>query len=181
MKLTKYHKEAFVKSVMNDVPSIDFQDEVNAAVLGDMIAQAPVKGLKVALQDKEMRPFVLSSNDSWTPDSLSVEGRYCYYNMVGICRVATYLHFTESEDLKAYGKDVMQRAGAQYLRRLELESKVAAAIAACSTVKQAAELLPEFIKYLPDEPVKGTMLPMVANMANDLIAAGWPKTKGVPA
>lgn len=50
------------------------------------------------------------------------------------------------------------------------------AISACTTRKQAAEVLPEFEKYLPeDEPKALRTLPALANVAADFVKAGWPK------
>lgn len=60
-----------------------------------------------------------------------------------------------------------------------LKAKLTAAIAACFTLKQAKERLPEFVKYLPtDRDSTGTSnLPAVANLVADLVQLGWPKDK----
>ena len=59
----------------------------------------------------------------------------------------------------------------------KLRSEVKALIAACHTLKQARERLPEFAKYLPAErsPAPKQNPLMVANTVADLTKAGWPK------
>lgn len=58
-----------------------------------------------------------------------------------------------------------------------LRKQLTAVIAACTTLKQAKEALPEFIKYLPEEPGNPVdrTLPVVGNLVADLSKAGWPK------
>lgn len=49
--------------------------------------------------------------------------------------------------------------------------------AACKTLKQARERLPEFEKYPPKDVEKSpTMLPALANLVADLTKVGWPAT-----
>lgn len=59
----------------------------------------------------------------------------------------------------------------------KLRKQLTAVITACSTLKQATEALPEFIKYLPEEAAKtiDRTLPVVGNLFTDLSKAGWPK------
>lgn len=72
---------------------------------------------------------------------------------------------------------------AQTASRNALESKLNAIIGGCTTLKQAMERLPEFVKYLPQE--RGgkviSTLPAIANVVADLTAAGWPKDKPLKA
>ena len=58
-----------------------------------------------------------------------------------------------------------------------LRKQLTAVIASCTTLKQAKKALPEFVKYLPEEPGSAIdrTLPVVGNLVADLSKAGWPK------
>lgn len=62
-----------------------------------------------------------------------------------------------------------------------LRKQLTAVIASCTTLKQAKEALPEFIKYLPKEPGSAIdrTLPVVGNLVADLVKAGWPAKKKI--
>ena len=51
-----------------------------------------------------------------------------------------------------------------------------AVISGCTTLKQAQERLPEFVKYLPQPERKATPnLPSTTDVFDSLTKAGWPK------
>lgn len=85
------------------------------------------------------------------------------------------LNETTRETLAEYAKQLRS----QIDKCNDLNSKLTAAIGACTTLKRAKEALPEFEKYLPeDRETTGVgNLPAIANLVTDLMHLGWPKNK----
>ena len=170
MNLNQYDRSAFVKAVMDDVPSVDYKQRAL-----DMTIAAVLK-----LLPKEVRavyklcPEYLDKNSPNTPGGLDepymptprTESGSSDYNCISKRDPETWAKLEELAELNK----------AQHNQRDALENKLIAVIGACRTLKQAQERLPEFAKYLPAE--RGTTgvsnLP-VANVIADLTAAGWPK------
>lgn len=173
MKLTKTHKQAFVSAVMNDVPQHDFSADYETLIKADMLATAHPK-VKAVLEDKETSHILFAYN-SVAPACLQVGNSYFYPRTVGISSVAAYHSYKPSDAAKAASGELMRLAIEQHLAREKLRADVTSVIGSCTTLKQAHERLPEFTKYLPEELEKSTMLPAIANLAADLMKAGWPK------
>jgi hypothetical protein len=169
MKLTNYHRQAFVSSVMNDVPKVDYQRQFQAAVEEDMIAVAHPK-IAAVLKDKNLRHVLFSGYHRASPKSGS-----------GLSSVSTYRDYEPSNKAATVFAEISELAKLQKEKRNELEAMVTGVIKSCSTLKDAQERLPEFVKYLPEEATKGTMLPAIANLAAELMKAGWPAGKGAVA
>lgn len=165
MKLTIVHRKAFVSSVMNDVPQIDYQKQVEVILLKDMIEQAPPKVAEV-LKEESLRSFVLNGYNSWC-----VPGGYnCGITSTSVCR-----GYEPSSKALAQIKKLVESATAQYKARRAMKDKVQGSIDSCSTLKAAQERLPEFVKYLPAEAEKSVMLPALRDLAADLMKMGWSK------
>lgn len=181
MRLTKYHKEAIIAAIMQDPPKPprDLQAEYQAAVMADMIAVSAktLPALSVALKDKQLRPFLLTGYNSVQPSAVTIGNRSYYGRSVGLGSAVTYMGYAPSDDLNARSEEIMVAAVEEMLNRDALESKVSGVVNSCSTRKALLDLVPEFEKYLPEEPTKGTMLPALANLAADLVKAGWPAGK----
>lgn len=178
MKLTTLHKEAFVSSVMNDVPKIEYQDQLQKIIHQDMLDSSP-KEVSAALKCKVLRPLLFKAGETWCPDhriSLSAGGSVGRYD-AGLSSIVVYPGFTPSEKAKAKLGAICLEAAMQSVKRSQLGAKVRGAINGCTTLKQAQEQLPEFAKYLPTEAEKSNYLPAIANLAADLCKAGWPKGK----
>lgn len=180
MNLTKLHKEAFVRAVMDDVPRHDFNGEYETLIKADMLATALPKVLAI-LTDPEVSHLVLTGCTSVSPATTKHNNSWYYPYSLGISRVTTYSGYEPSKQAEAATELLMLRAITEQETRLQLEQKINAVISACRTLKAAHERLPEFAKYLPAEEVKGTMLPAIANLAADLMEAGWPKQQAVAA
>ena len=182
MRLTKYHKEAIIAAIMQDVPkpARDFDEEHRKAVKADMIhvAGQTNPALAKALADKDVFSYLVHCHSSTYPPAVRLEGGGYYSSVeVGINSVATYADYRPSPELKAFQAKLMQEALAVHVEREALEAKITAVINACTTRKTVLERMPEFEKYLPEEPTTGSMLPAVANLAADLVKAGWQKSK----
>lgn len=174
MNLNKSHRAAFVRAVMDDVPHHDFGEDYKALIFADVLKQAP-KEILPLLQKESLRSYVLSGCNFVCPTSTRKANRYWYYSELGFSSVSTYAGYTKSAEVIEAEEKIMDLARDQAVKREALESQVRGTIAACRTLKQALELLPEFAKYLPLEAERSTMLPAVANLSATLIEAGWPK------
>lgn len=167
MKLTKFDKDAFVSSVMDDVPQTDYKAQADALCKAWAIEQMPpaVSAAYAA------HPQYFENNYMNRPGGLG-----CVWVPIP----------NREHNLRERAPDLWEKLQAladantaQFEKLNDLRNKVVASIYACSTLKQAKGRLPEFEKYLPaDRDGKVTPnLPALANLVTDLTAAGWPKGK----
>lgn len=158
MKLTNLMRDAFIRAVMQDVPAVDYQEQMRSLVNNSIkaVADKHFKGVD---------PERLDDTFMHVPGadfSIRVHGLLC----------------SEREHIRNLPELQVIRAKhiAQSNQREVLRDKIRGAIYACSTLKQATEALPEFEKYLPaDNPKALRSLPALANVAADFVKAGWPK------
>lgn len=151
MKLTKYEKEAIIRSIMQDVPTkLDnvLKAEMQAAFVAGM--SDVIKKL-YKTHPKALKTESVSGWDS----GLSYRTEF----IVGDADV----------------NKAMIPFKAQKEAKDSAQSKLSAAINGCSTLAQLKKLLPEFISYFPSETEPTKNLPAVANMVADLSKLGWPK------
>lgn len=166
MRLTKSDKDAFVRAVMDDVPKIDYDEQVRN-LMNKWAFEALPDVVKVA---KKQHPEYFNSIYVYLPSN--------------VCNVQVVAPPDwEHRGFKALAPEkyaelevLSEKAGEQSTQRSDLESKVRGLIESCTTLKTATERLPEFVKYLPADRDGGgiTSLP-VANTVADLMNAGWPK------
>ena len=162
MNLNKYDREAFVRAVMDDVPSTDYVTQMRDLGAKTVIASLPpeVKGVL------EKHPEYLERGGVVMPGSGNL---YMVRPNPRVLRDGYPEVWAELVELESKNRE-------QAARREALEAKLKAIIEGCRTLKQAKERLPEFEKYLPAERgVTGTTNLPVANLVAELIAAGWPK------
>lgn len=165
MRLTKSDKQAFVDSVMNDVPSVDYNEQARKLCIEWATNRLPQKVREVVQE----LPGWIENKYMQTPSGL---------DSVYVPALSS-IHNTASAHPDIYEKLVAlaELNSAQRKARQELRSKVEGSIETCTTLKQAKERFPEFVKYLPTER-DGSFtanLPAIANLVSDLTAAGWPK------
>ncbi|CAB5144497.1 hypothetical protein UFOVP147_16 [uncultured Caudovirales phage] len=166
MKLTNYIRDAFVTSVMNDVPKKDFHEEGKKIFLEAHLDGLPTE-VQMAWSLPATRPYVRTSTVSMCGTSF-VAPHDSQYNEIPTPRKAE----KKLLEIKAAYK-------AQRDNRDALRAKVKGAAYACTTTKQLRELLPEFDRYLPAEEEKTLRtLPVVQNIVADFVKAGWPAKKG---
>ena len=165
MRLTNTIREAFVRSVMNDVPSIDYEEKIRNLVNKKVVAIHKKVGIQGI--DKER-----------------LSGAYLYIRGTerkGFGATSCYVNGLTENDLKEIQSDsaLIALADLKYAQdesRNALRKKIDYAIKACSTRKQAVEALPEFEKYLPEDEAKTIRaVPAIANVLSDFVKAGWPK------
>ena len=188
MKLSKKHREEFVEAVMSDVPSANYptQAEDRARLLYKQIAE------KVGVSDiPPERLYVLScgvylckhgQSHKFARDGQEAGWRWKEYD--NYCFFRIWAHgLTRKEVEDSIKKDPeIQKLVDLFIeeknKHVDLRQKITAVIAACTTLKQAKEALPEFEKYLPAEPGNvDRSLPVVGNLVADLAKAGWPAKK----
>lgn len=164
MRLTKANREAFVIDAMNDVPQIDYNQQIQDLIQNHLLSIAPPAILK-AYKDPKTKGYFKSVR-------------------VNAPRYTSYYVYLVPDDYKHTPELQTQLQGLSDLNEkqrdsmITLKNKLKGAISAFSTREAAAKAMPEFEKYLPSaDVVKTKNLPAISNLVADLVAAGWPKQK----
>ena len=185
MKLTKAHRAEFVRAVLADVPTKNYPTQ--AEDLARKLCQAKYKELGLSgvdinrLKHAGIYIRVWHDDDSDTvmaarpSDSMRVSYLSNSFAQIGGNGLSEY----EIAEIANCPEMMAIRQGYADERNMlnNLRKQLTAVIASCTTLKQAKEALPEFIKYLPEEPGSAIdrTLPVVGNLVADLLKAGWPK------
>jgi hypothetical protein len=166
MRLTNIIRDSFVRSVMQDLPSlVNYEEQAHKIYKDDAIEQMPPQLRPIAL-DKELSTW-LETNSVYSYSS-PFSSTYVFSQ-----RGRSY---NATDRAKAKVAELVAKAKAQQAERDALEQKLKGIAYGCTTRKVLAEALPEFEKYLPaDEPAACRSLPAVANLVADFAKAGWPK------
>ena len=145
MKLTNYMRDAFIRSVMQDVPHPDYNKMFDDAQEALVKAMSP----KVRAVYKES-PDALKTAYA----SFGRENRKLYCGGVDYSKVLAPIY--EKRDA-----------------RYEAEKKLRSVVYGCSTVKQLRDAFPEFGKHLPSDnkPVTAN-LPAVSGVVAQLVSLG---------
>ena len=162
MKLTNYHRNAFVKSAMNDVPKVDYEQQCRD--LANKMRMAILKPLGL---DKAELQRLNGSNTAWMPKAMPNMTLYglTQEECTSISTSSAILDLCTAHENQKKARDAMSE-------------KLKGIANGCSTRNQLVELLPEFEKYLPeDTPKPGANLPAISNLVGDFVRAGWPKNK----
>lgn len=161
MRLTNAMRDAFIRQVMNDVPRVDYDEQIQKIALSAIVAAMPTNVREA-----------FNNNPDWiNTEHIDLPG-------AGWRRRPCPTHSRPS--IAEADADAMRKLRvldeAQDKLREELEAKLRAAAYACTTNAKLLELLPEFEKYIPkDGAASSRSLPVVQNMVADFIKAGWPK------
>ena len=185
MKLSKAHKAEFVRAVLADVPTKNYPTQ--AEDLARKLCQAKYKELgldKVGVNRLKhagiyIRVWQEDGSDTVVAARPSDATRGYYlsnsFAQIGGNGLSDY----EITEITNCPEMMVIRQGYADERNMlnNLRKQLTAVIASCTTLKQAKEALPEFIKYLPEEPGSAVdrTLPVVGNLVADLSKAGWPK------
>lgn len=170
MRLTKLNRETFIKRAMQDVPKVDYDDQLRSELQKAVIAGCP----------REVQAL-------YKVDPSYLRSATCYTFGPGIeCRglLTSYYDADGKGLVPIIGEAAFKKLKAINVKRIaqdkarnSLEETLEGAVTAYTTRKALAAALPEFEKYLPAEEVKGSNLPALANVVTDFMAAGWPKGK----
>ena len=168
MKLTNMIRDAFIRAAMDDVPRVDYSEQIRAATLAAVLEITP-EPVKVVWNDPKLRQY-LDVRHVHLAGNVGVAIPWDCYARNEHVRAAIKPEARENLDkLDAALK-------AQETHRNELERKLKGCAYSVTTRKALVALLPEFEKYLPaDEPAALRTLPVVANVVADFVKAGWPK------
>lgn len=179
MRLTKDHKKAFVKAVMDDVPSVDYAEKIRALILADSISQLP-KGLQEFAKDPKTADLI---NSSWKTIERPRDENNRWMGSIGCTIKGTNDSYAISKKAQATLDDWMPKFTEQERTLNDLNNKLSSTIESCNTLKQAQEAFPELKKYLPKVADKGLNLPapIYKNVLVELTRAGFPKGKKVVA
>lgn len=193
MKLTNSHREEIVEKILKDVPQENFLAQIEIYIEKEVSALRKKNGVTLELiqlgiinsYSVSRRIYCKKDNENSYryKGKLSltrnlVEGFTCcgnvfYYSCTGVT-------FQQSEDLENSPKvnELLEKHVEQRNRIEELRERIMPILRACSTRKQAVELLPEFEAYFPQEvPKVDRTLPVVGNLVADLTKQGWPAKK----
>jgi phosphoglycolate phosphatase-like HAD superfamily hydrolase len=164
MRLTNYRRDAFVSAVMADVPCINYQEQAEKLITDDAYNQMPAE-VKAVFDNK------LTTH--W------LHTKFYYFRSMVFSSVAFKApeNYEPTPETREKLVALNEAKAKQQATHNDLKNKLVAAIYSVTTVKAARELLPEFLDYLPDEEKPTKNLPAVANLLDDLKAAGFPKGK----
>jgi hypothetical protein len=169
MRLTNYHRDAFVAAVLNDTPATEAKslEELYKKVAIEEALKATPAEVRKMWESNTLRPYV----------------RTCSY-WSGFGKIGSFYvpsssdhNVTFTHEAKTRLNEIKSKIDAAYELRAELESKLRAVAMACTTRKALVAALPEFEKYLPEEQKVGSNLPALANVVSDFVKAGWPAQK----
>lgn len=177
MRLTNSLKDAFVRSVLNDVPLTDYRELLRELVMQDAIARLPDPVREIASNEKYQH-FVA---DHYYHISVKPEQGYETYFGMSISIKMPSNEYIESHVIQERKRKYIEGYIAQEQRLAKLRRQLTDAINAITTVKRAKEVMPEFAKYLPSEDEKSTNLPttIFSNLLDELRGAGFPKSGSV--
>jgi hypothetical protein len=156
MNLTKIHKQAIVRSILNDTPALPrekWAEEIKAAIVKAMSPE--VRKIYKTKPHALRRATVMYINPhrTWGDDF----------------PVGDVTKEQINEIVEPYDKKVKERQDA--------ERTLTAAFEGIRTLKQAEATFPEFKKYYPTEAQPTKNLPALANVVADLTKLGWPKER----
>lgn len=166
-RLNGFRRRAFVESVLNDTPYIDYQEQINAVAQAALLEYADPK-VRAVYDDPTLRRCLdYNYSERFASNKDSVHGYYA---------VHVVTDHVLPEEAMAEIIALAKKNKEQNRVRSELRDKLTALIQGYNTLNQARKALPEFEKYLQDEePEKTKNLPVIANVVTDLMNAGWPK------
>lgn len=158
MRLTKTIRSAFVRAAMNDVPQIDYDEQIRKMLVDSVVAQMPPDLLKAYQKHPKM-----FNNEGHYVTGIG----YVYYPCNGI---------NPTPEVNRAVNELIAKKKTQSETRRALMDKLESTAESVTTRKALVNLLPEFEKYLPkeDEPAS-RQVPAIANLVADFTKAGWPK------
>lgn len=163
MRLNKHHKQAFVIAVVQDIPTVDYDEQAQKLVRDALFQKMPLE-IQVIYENKKLREWLVT-NHIRMPGSLSS----LWTQHVGSHNPPAEIN-DQLEELARLKQE-------QTAKVRVIAQKVGGLINSVSTRKQALELMPEFEKYLPKETGSTgvTNLPAIQNTVAELVHMGWPK------
>lgn len=165
MKLTRALRKAFVRDVMNSVPTIDYHKQMADIVTAEAVKNLPDK-IKAIWNDKALRHYIRTEYTYITPIGRNVllptGGKPPFNDKLG-------------KELTA----LAQAMDAQNVAHRVVADRLETIAASCTTTKKLAELVPDLVEHTPkDERQACTNLPALNDIMPALKKLGFPKGKG---
>lgn len=165
-RLTNEMRNAFVRRVMADVPTVDYETKIRDAVNKAAHAALP-KAVAKLLDDPEAADYI-----KLCADYVDV----CEHQSLTFADIPAKSDNDLARIAEAAAAPFGKLWDEQQRQYDALVSRLRAVANHCTTVNALRDALPEFARYLPQDDANAiTDLPMVANLVSDLIKAGWPK------
>jgi hypothetical protein len=171
MRLTNSIRDAFVTSVINDVPKETFTEKAES-----ILVKAAIRGLPPKVQEiynsPSLRHFVATH-------FLNSYGKPYLRNLVGsLVLPGPSDNFKLNTEEMAELQILQDKLRTQETKLGNLKTKLRGIAYGVTTRKALADLLPEFEKYLPrDFGPSERSLPVISNVVSEFIQAGWPKVE----
>lgn len=147
MRLTNYMRQAFVRSVMQEIPKPDYES----------LKKQCQDALYAAMSADVRRVYRKSPKALVTVSSWDFDDRYSHRFVVG------------DADFDKVAEPFLEQCKARERFRKKLENTVNG----FTTVKQLRDAFPELAHHLPDEKKPTVNLPAVANLVADMVQLGW--------
>lgn len=152
MNLAQYHKDAIIRSILNDLPKFDHKMRV-AEMQAALYAAMPADERRVYRKNPKALAYQTLYRSDYGLD-----------------------HQTEVRRGSVAAEEVLKPWREEAKARSEMEAKLYAALKPIKTRKQFIDRFPEFSKYAPSESGTCSTLPAVSNVVADLVKLGWNKT-----
>lgn len=162
MKLTNYIRDAFIRAAMDDVPKVEYSEEIRKLIHAAAVAEMPPAVASAYKKHPDWFNLAGRNIDEWSYTYLPIPAEKPFKNKIVFECI----------------KELIVKSQRQASQRDDLRRKLKGIAYGCTTRKALAEALPEFVKYLPAETGPAIRnLPVVANVVSDFVKAGWPKGK----
>lgn len=165
MRLTNQLRAEFVRNVMNDVPVVDYDEQIRKFVTTLVIESLPATVKKV-WDDKNLRTYINTCHFSTEYTRVSVE-------IPSKERWSDDFHLSTSEEEVL--KELEAKRYNQNVTRKKLREQLETTLKGVTTTKALRKMFPEFEAYVPEDKQVDRMLPATTNLVTDLVRAGWPK------
>ena len=163
MKLTSHIRDSICRSIMNDVPQVDYREKLQQLFIKLQYPKLPLP-VQAIWDRKDLREYV-RTNDYHSYPVGYISGIPC----------GEIAGFFWTEEDRAQITALEAEATAQEKERDTLEAQIRGAVNSCSTLASFIKRYPEFKKYAEQEA--GTTAYPVAEttLVTSLMKAGWPK------
>lgn len=162
MRLTHQMRAAFVRDVLSKLPHENYEERIRRIVMEDAISQLP-KAFQELYADGNTREYV---NQSYYSPGHSLSS--LYIPMKTGDRFQLSLKAGAAVDRLKVAK---QR---QKERDERLKEKLMGVAQSCNTTAQLREALPEFAKFVPEDPMQPVRtLPVLTGVVEAFKQEGW--------
>ena len=157
MRLTNFHRSAIVAAALQDVPTVNYIEQLRTLINKKVLAFQKANKLDLVEPTRLISSYIHLAGQSFsTTGMFSTEKN-------------TILDSPDVVALVTAHRDQQTRISA-------LSSSLRSVLEGCTTVAQAKQMLPEFEKYFPSSTTAlSRSVPVLANVLSDFVKAGWPK------